>query len=506
MSDEAVRSALRSNAPLVVIEAPAGCGKTYQGADYARSLAGTDGAGRLLILTHTHAACSVFAGQTKGIAARVEIRTIDSLIASIAGAYHAGIGLPPDTAAWARQNKEGYAHVALKVAGLLKRHPMIGAALAQRYPFVICDEHQDCSGDQHATTVALLSAGSKLRIFADPMQRIYKDNALIGASPPCDWDALTKEANAFAQLGTPHRWRDGCRDLGRWTLTAREALTTGGRVDLRSGLPDSVEVIVAENRAPRYGDYQLATAERRPIDNFVTAQNSLLVLTHHNEMARALRGFFGRRVTLWEGHVRDGLETLVDALIAGQGNATALSSAVVRFMDDIGKGFSPSAFGHRFEQEARDGCTAKCRGKPAAIQQLARFLVDEPDHRGVAKMLTHLAVLKVSDAAFADIEMDCLREFQDAVRLGEFATVEEGLAEITHRRTYARPRPPARAISTIHKAKGLECDSVIVMPIDAKTFPDRAELRCLLYVALSRAKKRLTLVVSKDKPSPLLIM
>jgi superfamily I DNA/RNA helicase len=146
----------------------------------------------------------------------------------------------------------------------------------------------------------------------------------------------------------------------------------------------------------------------------------------------------------------------------------------------------------------------KCRGKPAIIQELARFLVAEADHRGVAKMLRRLAELKTTDDDFADIEMDCHREFWDAVRLGDFDTVDTGLAEITHRRTYSRPKPPERAISTIHKAKGLECNSVIVMPCDARTFPDKPDARCLLYVAVSRAKSRLLLVVSRDSPSPLL--
>ena len=44
VSDESVREALRSDASLVVIEAPAGCGKTHQGADYARELASRQGA------------------------------------------------------------------------------------------------------------------------------------------------------------------------------------------------------------------------------------------------------------------------------------------------------------------------------------------------------------------------------------------------------------------------------------------------------------------------------
>jgi DNA helicase-2/ATP-dependent DNA helicase PcrA len=43
------------------------------------------------------------------------------------------------------------------------------------------------------------------------------------------------------------------------------------------------------------------------------------------------------------------------------------------------------------------------------------------------------------------------------------------------------------------------------MPCDAQTFSDSQEARCLLYVALSRAKDRLLLVVSRNAPSPLLI-
>jgi len=80
---------------------------------------------------------------------------------------------------------------------------------------------------------------------------------------------------------------------------------------------------------------------------------------------------------------------------------------------------------------------------------------------------------------------------------------ENGFAEITHRRVYSRPKPQERAISTIHKAKGLECESVIVMPCDGRTFPNKEDARCLLYVALSRAKSHLMLVVSRNNPSPL---
>jgi DNA helicase-2/ATP-dependent DNA helicase PcrA len=121
-------------------------------------------------------------------------------------------------------------------------------------------------------------------------------------------------------------------------------------------------------------------------------------------------------------------------------------------------------------------------------------------------MLRRLLELRTEDERFADIEIDCRSEFRDAIRLGSFEAADVGLAEITHQRTYSRPKPPEKAISTIHKAKGLECGGVIVMPCDSRNFPDKPDARCLLYVALSRAKSRLLLVVPRSNPSPLLVI
>jgi hypothetical protein len=503
MSDASVRAALRSDAKLVVIEAPGGCGKTYQGADYAREFAPEV---RPLILTHTHAACSVFAERTRQVGSRVEIRTVDSLVSQVAGAYHAGLELPADAAAWARRNKDGYAHLAVKVAMLLERHPMIAEMLARRYPVVICDEHQDCSGDQHAVVMAMHMRGARLRVFGDPMQRIYREKPLPGSKTPMEWESLAGAADALEELDTPHRWNGHCPELGAWTLRARATLKAGGRVNLRTGRPGSVELVVAENQAQRYGDYQLAGEDRRSIDAFERAHAALLIVSPFAETAQRLRAFFQRRIPLWEGHTRPALETLIEAALAHRGQRSPLAQALVDFMDEIGKGFSPSAFGDRFISEAVNGCVRQTRGKPAALQAMARHIVNSPDHRGVANALRTLAELRRSSEDFAEVEIDCHAEFWEAVRLGEYEDLEAGFAAITHHRTYSRPKPPTKAISTIHKAKGLECGSVIVMPCDAQTFPDTREARCLLYVALSRARNRLLLVVSRNSPSPLLVL
>lgn len=371
MSDMSVATALRSPARLVVVEAPAGCGKTYQGGQYARDVAGEVGDGRVLILTHTHAACNMFASHTHGAGRRVDIRTIDSLIAQIAGAYHLSLGLPTDTGSWARNRKDGYNELASKVAGLLRASPMIARSLAQRYPIVICDEHQDASADQHMVAMACHEGGASVRIFGDPRQRIFggKKRAEIEADNH-RWQSLTQEADFFEELDEPHRWAKGSAALGRWILAARTALHAGEPVDLRGILPPGVSVIVAENQSARHGGYTLASHERRPIDALVNAANSLLILSAHNKTVHALRSFFNRRLPIWEGHVRDSLTVLADATQKCQGNATEIAQAVVSFLDRVATGFSPSAYSKTFLAEVADGCVAKKSKKPATLQTL----------------------------------------------------------------------------------------------------------------------------------------
>lgn len=505
MSDASVRNVLRSRSRLVVVEAPGGCGKTHQASEYANEVASSSSA-RLLVLAHTHAACSVFADRTRQVGARVEVRTIDSLIAQVAGAYHAGLGLPADVAEWVRlEGTEGHARLAIKVAKLVERHPMIAAALARRFPVVICDEHQDCSGDQHAICMAMAEQGARLRIFGDPMQRIFKDDRPSGA-PPLDWSELARQADAAEELDYPHRWNSGCPDLGRWSLRAREALRAGGKVDLRVGRPASVSVVRADNTAPRYGDYRVSGVDRRPIDAFEGRHQSLMILTRAPDVAKNLRAFFNRRIQLWEGHVRRALDGLVQTILMARADPKLLASGVVTFMNAIGRGFTTSSFGELLIREVTEGCVRRVSGKPAALQSIARLILESPDHRGVAAALRRLDELRRTPGPFTQIRIDCQVELREAMRLGRSADLDQAVAAITHDRTYSRPKPPTKAISTIYKAKGLESDAVMVVQCDARTFPDKADARCLLYVALSRAKKALLLVVPNTDPSPLLIV
>ena len=94
-------------------------------------------------------------------------------------------------------------------------------------------------------------------------------------------------------------------------------------------------------------------------------------------------------------------------------------------------------------------------------------------------------------------------EFKDGIRLGQFSSPGDGFAEIARKRSYQRPSPPQRVVSSIHKAKGLECENALIMACDKTQFADTPYARCKMYVALSRAKKTLTLAIPDTNPSAL---
>jgi len=505
MSDEAVAELLRSNKPLVLIEAAAGCGKTYQGAAYAKDIAGTIGGGRLLILTHTHAACGVFAARTKSVGTGVEIKTIDALIGQIATAYHKSLGLPANLASWAWQNDgEGFNIMAAKVAAFLAAQPMVAKALAHRYPIIICDEHQDSTPDQHSAVMALHSAGAQLRIFGDQMQRIYgQKNDKAARADRQRWEML-KQSAACETLMRPHRWQDGCPALGRWILDARTALESGQPIDLTTALPQSIRLFRADNTSLSRDGYQLSALHRKPIDDHVKRQSQLMVLASHNPLVGALHAFWNRSIPIWEGHTRDALSALVNTTHVKAGDTSALASALLDFIGGVAVGFSPSSHGDRLIQEVQQGCRRATTGKPANIQSMARAIIEQPSHVGIAAALDIMRnLVEQKGAGFDDVKIDRRREFRDAIRLGQFSDAQDGFAEIARKRSYARPSPPERALSSIHKAKGLECDHAIIMGCDKGQFSGTLYARSKMYVAISRARKSLALVVPTINPSPL---
>ncbi len=86
------------------------------------------------------------------------------------------LDLPPDPTVWAYTHN-GFSTIAARVAAFLNKNQIVPAALARRYPIIVCDEHQDASPDHHQVIMAIHGHGAKLRIFGDRMQSIYSSKA-----------------------------------------------------------------------------------------------------------------------------------------------------------------------------------------------------------------------------------------------------------------------------------------------------------------------------------------
>jgi hypothetical protein len=507
MPDHSVFNLLRSDEPLVVIEAPAGCGKTYQGAEYAHDIAPTLGNARMLILTHTNAACDVFEERTRGISRNaVEIRTIDAMICEIAAVYYKVLDLPPDPTVWAYTHN-GFSEIAARVAVFVEKNQAVPAALARRYPIIVCDEHQDASPDHHQIIMAIHGQGAKLRIFGDRMQSIYESNPKAAEQHRARWEALVASA-AHDELDHPHRWTkdaEGCSELGEWVLSARETLLANEPLDLTSALPASVKVIVAENTSPARGGYRVGWPQRKPLDDHLNGHEELFILASGNELVRSLRSFWNRKVPIWEGHTRHALSTLIADMQCVDGDAVNAGEALTRFMSSIATGFTASTHGNTLKVEIECGCAKARKGKPGNIQTLAKMLLAEPNHVGISTAITLIENFIASSAAgFADVKIDLKREFWEAQKLAQYADASQGYAEITMHRSVLRPKPRTKTLSTVHKAKGLECNNTMIMHCDRGSFGDTIYGRCKLYVALSRAKSSLAFVLPKTNPSPLL--
>jgi len=503
MTDEEIANLLRSDASIVVIEAPAGCGKTHQAASYAANMAANLKSARLLVLTHTHAACSVIAERTQEYRDKIDIRTLDSLTNQIATAYRLSLDLPEDISAWARQH--GYELLASKVANLLRSNPIIAKHLAKLFPIVICDEHQDSNEAQDEIVQLLGKRGALLRVFGDPMQIIPggKGQNAIATAALARWEALKAKA-VFGELGTPNRWKKTNPELGEWILSVRETLKNEESIDLKGRLPKGVNVMFAENGSPIPANYRLTPENWNDLNALLNEDKQMLLIAGSNPTVQSLRGTFRPRFSIWEGHTRNYLEKFIEVLNDDVANLDTKASAYVDFLKSLLVGFSGGRYGDRFIQEVR-APSDNPRGQiPPQLKIMAKFIRTDPNHIGFSKAAEHLKGLIVQNAdGFSELHIDYPREFDDLIKLKGYKDPTTGFAEISQRRSRAYPKPTRKALSTVHKSKGLEAEYVFVFACDNEHFPETHVKRNLLYVALSRATESVTIISSRNNRSPL---
>lgn len=486
-----VDAKLHSEAPVVMIEAAGGCGKTTKAAKYAGEAAERLTSGKVLLLSHTHAACGEFQRKCAALGRKIDVETCDSFFLKAIGAYAQPLGLPSPIESHLGRPADGIPFSALseKAVELFRRAPTVARAVAAHYPVIVLDEHQDASVHQHEAVRLLREIGNAhLRIFGDPMQAIHpgNDNGYV------DWDALWAAADDRGLLEEPHRWA-GAPELGEWIMASRAALKAGNPVVLRDA-PACVWTVSHNALAGRERFRDMPTASREVHAFLNGAPDSAAVLAFLGNMAKSSAQAGGWRAPLNEGAQLDELEVLIQGLEAQAGNAQGLAGAFLDFLAVIGVGLTAD-----LSDGLRGRLGAVINRDRAGRNQIAWLgclepIYASPDHRGVAVAMRMVRdtlppgyTIRFADHVWALCGFD---------RTDDPRAFRSALGRIRRRRKW-----PSQMVSTIHKAKGLDFDHVLLCPVDRHQYPDDVLGGRLLYVALSRAKRSIRLVLASDAPT-----
>lgn len=479
---------LHSDAPLVVVEAAAGCGKTWTAAKFAKEMSARLTHQRVLLLSHTHGACGEFHRRCVGPGLRIDVETCDSFALKVVGPYAAALGLPYPFDHFVGRPGLPFETIRAKAADLVRRSPTVARLISARYPVIILDEHQDASLTQHQLVMTLMTVGgSRLRVFGDPMQALHSGSG----EDYVDWDTLWASCSNRRELTEPKRWNEA-PELGRWITAARKILKAGESVGLNDA-PSEVRVRPETGLVGRK-KFKNPRLAGEILHSFLDdGQGRAVVIAHLSDMVRALAQGANWRAGVNEGAVLEYLDRLLAEAEEEAATAAKLAVGFLTFVTDIGSGL-PKALREGLGNRAG----TQLNLAQAGVKQLPwlhalEAIYTDPSHRGLATAMERVAVNPPAGYR---------------VRLGDHAAALRAIGRTDdprgHLHALSRLRRrrslPHLSTSTVHKAKGLEFRRVLVCPADARQYPPTAYGARLFYVAMSRATHQLTIVTDASAP------
>jgi DNA helicase-2/ATP-dependent DNA helicase PcrA len=341
-------------------------------------------------------------------------------------------------------------------AALLAEDDRVAASVRQQYKWFVVDEYQDVSPIQAALLDLWLGGRDEICVVGDPAQTIY---SFAGAR-----SAYLQEFVRTHPDATSVELVRNYRSTPQVIETANALLkgSTSGAVSLRSQQPDGDAVAWRELRD------EVAEAEA-VADDIAALRRSGVPL---REIAVLFR-------------INAQSETFEEALTAR--SVPYVVRGAARFFErpEVRQALALLRASVRAGEAAREDLV----GHVGAVLTGMGWSTEAPSARGQARDRWESLTALVSQA----------EEYVDA----DVAPTLEGFVAELDRRAQEQHAPVAEGVTlaTLHAAKGLEWDAVFLaglhdgtMPITYATTPEAIEEeRRLLYVGVTRARKRLTL-------------
>ena len=452
------------------VELPAGAGKTWLLTDAVREI--HQRGGRALVLTHTNAGVHAVKAKLRefGIASSAyHVATITSFAFEIVRSYSRLADLTvPEIPDWDKSND----YLAAAARAVRNRH--LADVLRVSFTHLLVDEYQDCSIAQHTLVLALRDAIPAAAVFGDPLQAIFGfGDRLVG------WSDVLQEFPAYSVPHVPRRWAGHNEDLGSWLVEMRTRLEPGARIDFGADLPSGVTFLAAtptrkelrkaalwENRPSNESvvviappDPNSARAIASQLDGVYSAMEDIAGVFMAKELFRLSR-LTPSEYAIW-------LVNLAKQCFVGYGG---LDKAVITRLT---KGRTISAL-------KRPGLerTLRIIDRVAESPTLAVLSGAMRDLRLCREAKLH------SHEAWADIA-SAIEACSEGERNHDL--VKE-LGRLRERVRHGGRKPHRRVVARTALIKGLEYDHAIIADLD------RIKDRCNLYVALTRARKTVTII------------
>jgi superfamily I DNA/RNA helicase len=371
---------------------------------------------------------------------------------------------------------------------------------AHKYPVVLLDEYQDASPLQAAIVARLAPPPHRVYAFADPLQMIY------------GWrDASPQRLDSFRAVGasehtlrTLHRYRSR-PNLQRWIEEVRDVLL-GGRDRVTVARPAEVQVLRYNPALPERGRvygaparelYQLtgpisaafADVEIRTIGVMTRRRSQIPVL------ARALSQYFVCGMLGDADVAADWLREWIAGFAAvatpGQNAARLLDAAQTvaprhPLLDDLLQRICPAGIR-----------TDRLREPRRSLAVHINRLIERCDTLAGAVEAARSTISQVvAGQDHKIIAWDRERTLRQALRTLPDATDDEARAQVEARilrLRFAAAGTPQRGLFLLscHEGKGKEFDVAVLPFLSSENFGGDQESRQLLYVSLSRARKRI---------------
>jgi hypothetical protein len=340
------------------------------------------------------------------------------------------------------------------------------------FDYFFVDEYQDCNTGQHAFLVSLSQALRATIVLGDRLQGIFG----FGGQCLVDWETdVCATFPSFEVQCEPHRWKDSNPELGRWLLEIREGMSDGAVLDFSS----------FDVPGLRWVRGDVATVAFSFNDR---AESVVLLDKWPNDVAGHAGRLNGAYSVMEEIQGKFMISSLRD--LPSTDNYL-LADWLARFAKKCAVGLAgidrPVLTGLQANQPVthfkRDGLESVLASLDA--------LRSSPSMTLLLKAATVIRSAPGIKVYRWEAWADTLRAIENSLT-SEFTPLEE-LGRVRDRLRRSGRRPSARIASRTLLIKGLEFDHVIIADLNKMRDPRN------LYVALTRAKKSITLIGSSPR-------